>query len=274
MSSAQRPGHPYLAGAPLLVAHRGGSRLAPENTLAAFRQAVERWRADVLETDVHLSADGRVVVIHDPTVDRTTDGTGRVRDLRWHALRELDAGYRFRALDGSAPFRGAGVRIPGIDELLESFPRMRINVEVKAAEAGAPLARAIERHGATHRVLIAAFKERTRAGAHGYPGPRGASLVQVAAVRFLGARRAPRADILQVPERWRGVRVVTPGFVATAHRLNLPVQVWTVDEPEDMRRYLAWGVDGIQSDRPDLLARVLSEVARRPLPPGLAEGRA
>ena len=271
MSSAHRPGHPYLAGAPLLVAHRGGSRLAPENTLAAFRQAVERWRADVLETDVHLSADGRVVVIHDPTVDRTTDGTGHVRDLRWDALRELDAGHRFRALDGSAPFRGAGVRIPGIDELLESFPRMRINVEVKAAAAAAPLVRAIERHGASQRVLIAAFKERTRAGARGYRGPWGASLVQVVAVR-LGARRAPRADILQVPERWRGVRVVTPGFVETAHRMSLPVQVWTVDEPADMRRYLGWGVDGIQSDRPDLLAAVLSEVAGRPLPPGLADG--
>jgi glycerophosphoryl diester phosphodiesterase len=265
-----RPGHPFLAGAPLLVAHRGGARLAPENTLVAFQRAVELWQADVLETDVHLSADGEVVVIHDPTVDRTTDGTGRVRELPWAALRELDAGHRFRAPDGSTPFRGAGVRLPRIDELLESFPGMRINVECKAAEAAGPLARAIARHGAEARVLIAAFKERTRAGARGYRGPWGASSRQVAAVRFLRARRAPRADILQVPERWRGVQVVTPRFVASAHRLNLPVQVWTVDDPADMRRLFAWGVDGIQSDRPDLLARVLVEVARRPAPPGLA----
>src|SRR5688572_26020312 len=181
----RRPGHPYLAGAPLLVAHRGGARLAPENTLVAFTQAVERWRADILETDVHLSADGEVVVIHDPTVDRTTDGSGRVRDLPWAALRELDAGYRFRALDGSSPFRGAGVRLPLLAELLERFPRMRINVECKTAEAAAPLARVIERHGASHRVLIAAFAERDRAGARGYAGPWGASSVQVASVRFL-----------------------------------------------------------------------------------------
>jgi glycerophosphoryl diester phosphodiesterase len=210
------------------------------------------------------------VVIHDPTVDRTTDGSGRVRDLSWAALRELDAGYRFRALDGSAPFRGVGVRLPGIDELLESFPRVRINVEVKVPEVAAPLVRAIERHGASHRVLIATFKERTRAAARGYRGPWGASMRQVAAVRFLPMLAPPRADILQVPERWNGVRVVTRGFVAAAHRLNLPVQVWTVDEPDDMRRLLSWGVDGLQTDRPDLLARVLVEVAGRPAPPGLA----
>jgi glycerophosphoryl diester phosphodiesterase len=194
----RRPGHPYLAGAPLLVAHRGGAKLAPENTLEAFQRAIALWRADILETDVHLSADGEVVVIHDPTVDRTTDGSGRVRDLPWAALRELDAGHRFRALDGTSPFRGAGVRLPHIDELLESFPRMRINVECKAAEAAAPLVRAIARHDAAHRVLIAAFTERERAGALGYPGPWGASAAQVASVRFLGALRAPGADVLQV----------------------------------------------------------------------------
>jgi glycerophosphoryl diester phosphodiesterase len=269
VSWAPRPGHPYLAGAPLLVAHRGGARLAPENTLAAFQRAVDLWRADILETDVHLSADGEVVVIHDPTVDRTTDGTGRVRDLPWAALRELDAGYRFRALDGSAPFRGAGVRLPRLDDLLESFPRARINVECKAAEAAAPLARVIAGHGAADRVLIAAFREHKRAGARPYAGPWGASYHQVAAVRFLRIGWAPGMDVLQVPERWRGFPVVTPAFIAYAHRLNIPVQVWTVDDPDDMRRLLAWGVDGIQTDRPDLLARVLVEVARRPPPPGL-----
>jgi glycerophosphoryl diester phosphodiesterase len=270
----RRPGHPYLAGAPLLVAHRGGAKLAPENTIEAFRRAVDLWRADLFETDVHLSADGEVVVIHDPTVDRTTDGTGNVRDLPWAALRELDAGYRFRALDGGSPFRGIGVRLPLLDELLESFPRMRINVECKAPEAAAPLARVIERHGAAHRVLIAAFKERDRAGARGYPGPWGATSAQVASVRFFGRLSAPRADVMQVSEWWKGIHVVTPRFVRAAHRLNIPVQVWTVDDPADMRRLLAWGVDGIHSDRPDLLASVLTEVAGRAVPPGAAGGAA
>src|SRR5690606_36238123 len=125
-------------------------------------------------------------------------------DLPWDALRELDAAYRFRALDGSAPYRGRGVRIPLFEEVLESFPRERLNVECKAAPAAAPLRRMIERHGATHRVLIAAHRERERAGARGYAGPWGAASGQVALVRALGARRAPAADIIQVPERWHG----------------------------------------------------------------------
>lgn len=262
----RRPGHPYLAGAPLLVAHRGGAKLAPENTLAAFHQAVSLWRADMLELDVRLSADGRVVVIHDASVDRTTDGSGRVRDLPWAALRELDAGYRFVAPEGGTPFRGKGVRISLLDEVLEELPLERLNVESKSPETAGPLARVIERHGATHRVLVAAQRDPDRVGARTYHGPWGSARGQIAGLRLLGA--APRADILQVPERWHGFPIVTPAFVACAHRLNLPVQVWTVDDPAVMLRLLGWGVDGIQSDRPDLLAAVLTEVAGRTPPPG------
>ena len=269
MSLRHRPGHPYLAGAPLLVAHRGGSKLAPENTLSAFRQAVDAWHADVLEMDVHLSADGEVVVIHDGTVDRTTDGVGAVRELPWNALREFDAGYRFVASDGSAPFRGSGVGIPRFEEVLETFPRMRLNVESKAPETAGLLVELIRRHGATHRVLIAAERERNRAAARGHR-PWGASRWQVAVLRYVPFMYTPVADVVQVPERYRGLRVVTPAFIASAHRRNLPVQVWTVDRTADMLRLLDWGVDGIQTDRPDLLAAVLSQVAGRPAAPGPA----
>ena len=253
----------------MLVAHRGGSKLAPENTLSAFRQALDAWRADVLEMDLHLSADGEVVVIHDETVDRTTDGTGAVRELPWDALRELDAGYRFVALDGSVPFRGRRVGIPRFEEVLETFPRVRLNVESKAPAAAGPLVELVRRHGAAHRVMIAAERERNRAAARGHR-PWGASRWQVVGLRYLHFMYTPEADIVQVPERYRGLRVVTPAFVAAAHRVNLPVQVWTVDRPEDMRRLLAWGVDGIQTDRPDVLASVLSQVAGRPAAPGPA----
>jgi glycerophosphoryl diester phosphodiesterase len=265
---ARRPGHPYLAGAPLLIAHRGGAKLAPENTLTAFHRADAHWRADILEMDVHLSADGEVVVIHDPTVDRTTDGTGSIRELPWPALAELDAGYRFVALDGSTPFRGTGVRIPRLEQVLEEFPRARLNVESKSADAGGPLVRLIERHGASQRVLLAAQWERDRVGARGYRGPWGATREQVARFRFFPFGYRPRADVLQIPEHFRGIRVVTPALIARAHRMNIPVQVWVVDDPADMRRLLGWGVDGIQSDRLDLVAAVLTEVAGRPPAPG------
>ena len=271
---ARRPGHPYLAGAPLFIAHRGGAALAPENTMAAFTAAVERWDADVLELDVRRTADGRVVVIHDATVDRTCEGTGAVRELPWSEVRSLDAGYRFRGLAGELAFRGRGVRIPLLDEVLETFPATRMNVEAKAPEVAPLLVEAIRRHAAHDRVLMAAELEGARPSRHGYPGPHGASRRQIRLFyllhqRPLGFLYTPRADALQVPDAWMGRRVVTPRFVREAHRRNIPVHVWTIDEPADMRRLLSWGVDGIQSDRLDRLARVLVEETGRPPPPAL-----
>ncbi|MGD8601976.1 MAG: glycerophosphodiester phosphodiesterase [Gemmatimonadota bacterium] len=268
-----RPGHPYLAGAPLLVAHRGGSLLAPENTLFAFRLAVHEWWADMLETDVRLSKDGAVVVIHDATVDRTTDGTGAVADHTVAEIQSLDAGYHFVDEEGEPVFRGRGITIPTLDEVLEEFPSMRINVEAKEPAVAEPLARVIARHGAEHRVLIAAEYEKSRRGARGYPGPWGASFVQILLFWLLhrlpgGSPYTPGADVLQVPERRGRLQVVTPRFVREAHRHSIPVQVWTVNREDDMRRLLDWGVDGIQTDRPDILSAVLTERVGRPVPPG------
>ncbi len=269
-----RPGRTYLAGAPMLGAHRGGSRLAPENTMVAFRDAVERWEADMLEMDVRLTRDGEVVVIHDETVDRTTDGRGPVFAFKLEELRRLDAGYRFVDLEGTTSFRGKGVEVPRFEDVLTAFPHTRMNVETKETRVAAPLVEIIRRHGAEDRVLLAAEHERWRAPARGYRGPWGASRTQIWLFLMLhrlpgGGPYTPAADVLQVPETWESRTIVTDAFVRTAHRRNLPVHVWTVDDADDMRRLLALGVDGIQSDRPDVLARVLVELAGRPAPPGL-----
>lgn len=274
MAPRARPGRAYLAGAPLLVAHRGGSRLAPENTLEAFRDAVERWGADMLEMDVRLTLDGEVVVIHDETVDRTTDGSGPVFSFTVEELRRLDAGYRFTDPEGRPAFRGKGVTVPRFEDVLLALPGMRLNVEAKEPRVAAPLVEIVRRHGAEHRVLVAAEHERCRDDVRGYPGPWGASRKHLLPFWILhrlpgGGLYTPDADILQVPERWKGMQVVTPAFIRAAHARNLPVQVWTVDDPADMRRLLSWGVDGIQTDRPDVLARVLAEEVGRPAPPGL-----
>ena len=269
---ACRPGHPYFAGAPLLMAHRGGAALAPENTMAAFRRAVDEYDADVLEMDVRLAADGRLVVIHDETVDRTTDGTGLVREKDWNQLRRLDAGCRFRDPSGVFSFRGTGVRLCLFEEVLDAFPNARINVEPKAAEAAAPLLAAVRSHGATHRVLVGAVFEATRRGARGHAGPWGASRRQLAPLwftyrlPFVGRWHLPAADAFQVSEKWGAFPLLTPSLVRAAHRRNIPVHAWVVNDPADMRRLLAWGVDGIQTDRPDLLASVLAEVTGRPQP--------
>jgi glycerophosphoryl diester phosphodiesterase len=262
----------------MLVAHRGGSALAPENTMTAFRLATEAWWADMLEMDARITRDGHVVVIHDATVDRTTNGTGPVSDFTLREIQTLDAGYRFQDESGGYPFRGKGAVVPTLEEVLVTFQDVWINVECKEPTVAAPLAALVSRLGAEHRVLIAAEREPSRRQAAGYRGPWGASLEQGLLFWILhalpgGSPYTPRADILQVPETWKGLRVVTPRFVRAAHRLNLPVQVWTVDRLEDMRRLLEWGVDGIQTDRPDLLSGLLTELVGRPVPPGARDGR-
>lgn len=267
-----RPGRTYLAGPPILGAHRGGSKLAPENTLPAFRSAVADWGADLLEMDVRLTADGHVVVIHDPTVDRTTNGTGRVADLTLDEIRRLDAGYRFRDAEGHASYRNRGVVVPTFEEVLTACPDVRLNVETKESTVAAPLVKVIARHGAEHRVLVTADREEWRADAVGYAGPWGASRRQCLLfwlAHFVpgGSAYTPACDAFQVPETWRGFQIVTARSVREAHRRNIPVHVWTVDDPEDMRRLLSLGVDSIQTDRPDLLAAVLTDVTGRPPPP-------
>jgi len=259
-----------------LMAHRGGAGLAPENTMEAFRQAVEVWRADALELDVRATVDGRIVVIHDDTVDRTTDGTGPVSAFSWARLRELDAGYRFTDPEGCASYQGKGVRVPLFEEVLEAFPALRLNVETKERAATLGSLDLIRRFGAEHRVLFAASHEPDRAPARGYAGPWGASKRQIARFYLLhrlprGGPYTPKADALQVPDTWEGRRIVTPRLVRVAQDRNIAVHVWTVDQTRDMRRLLEWGVDGVQTDRPDRLARLLTDEFGRPPAPGLAQ---
>lgn len=247
--------------------------------MAAFGEAVHRWGVDMLEMDVRLSADGEVVVVHDATVDRTTDGVGAVAELPLAALRELDAGARFRPLQGAPSWAGRGVAIPTFAEVLESFPTTRLNVEAKCREVARPLVDAIRRHGAAHRVLVAAEFEANRRDIRGYTGAWGASRSQLLPFWLLhrapvvGRFYTPPCDVLQVPRRFRGRPVVTDKLLAEAHARNLPVHVWVVDDPEEMRALLDLGVDAIQTDRPDVLARVLHEQRGRPLPPGAERTR-
>jgi glycerophosphoryl diester phosphodiesterase len=269
-----RPGAPYFAGGPLLIAHRGGAALAPENTLLAFERALDWWRADLLELDVQCSRDGEAVVIHDSTVDRTTAAVGRVSAYSRDELRDLDAGHGFTPDGGrSYPFRGRGVGIPTLAEVLERFPAARINVEIKDPRAQPSVMRAVAAAGAGHRVLVAAGRRANRALFASWCGPVSASGEELRTlyVRYVTGRargRWPLVDALQMPERYFGRQVLSPGFVRAAQERNLAVHVWTVNAEQDMRRLLEWGVDGIITDRPDRLARLLADRAGRPLPPG------
>jgi glycerophosphoryl diester phosphodiesterase len=252
---------------PVNIAHRGGAGLAPENTLEGFREGL-RVGAGALELDVHTTADGHVVVIHDATVDRTTDSTGTVREMTLAELKRLDAGYRFTRDRGATfPFRGEGIRIPTLEEVYEEFVEVPINIEIKGERAGIEEAvwRVIEAAGAEERTLVVSESTPTIRRFREASGGRVAtasSSVELISFYFLsrlGLSRSarPRFQALQGPETYHGLRVVTPGFIRAAHERGLRVDVWTIDSEADMRRLLGYGVDGIMTDRPDVLKRVL-----------------
>ncbi len=239
---------------PLNIAHRGASAVAPPNTLAAFRRAAELG-ADGVELDVHLSADGVPVVIHDFTVDATTDGTGRVGDMPLAALKELDAGFRF-----DPAF--AGERIPTLEEVFaEVGGRLLINVELKSMPGNdypgleAAVAALIRRHGLTDRVLVSSFNpfalRRFRREMPEVPVGflyETAPLSRVARLAAALIRLRPHAL-----HPWWGL--ITPDTVRRARARGQRVVAWTVDEPEAMARLVEWGVDAIITNHPERMRR-------------------
>lgn len=263
-----RPPQPYLQGdRPLVLAHRGGADLAPENTMAAFQNAVDLG-VDILELDVHTTADGTVVVIHDESVDRTTDGTGAVHDFTLADLRQLDAGYEFSPDNGQTfPFRGQGIGIPTLEEVFAAFPDMRINVEIKQSDPPieAAVLEVIERAGAQQRVLVGSEYDdvmaRFRSLAPDIATSAATNEVRnfyLAQLLRVSAIYRPLADAFQVPEYAGSTHVVTPSFVDAAHHHGVKVHVWTVNDAETMQRLLDIGVDGIITDRPDVALEVVS----------------
>lgn len=244
--------HPYLDHPSTIpFAHRGGAAGGLENTAAAFRRAAEAGYR-YFETDVHATADGRLVAFHDPTLDRVTDARGRIADLPWSEVRKA-------RVAGTEP-------LPLFEELLEEFPAARWNVDVKAEAALLPLIGLIHGTDAWDRVCVGSFSEARVARAHRAAGPRLATSYGIRGVaglrlRSYGIPAALRAGAVcaQVPESRGGVRVVDRRFVRTAHARGLQVHVWTVNEPERMNALLDLGVDGIMTDHIETLRTVLSE---------------
>jgi glycerophosphoryl diester phosphodiesterase len=254
---------------PIVFAHRGASSRAPENTLEAFRLAAESG-AGGLELDIHMTSDGRIVVIHDDSVNRTTDGEGFVRELALHEVRSLDAGYRFTP-DGGAtyPYRGRGVRVPELGEVFREFPDHRVNIDIKEEQLGVETAllKTITDGDAGERVLVVsempAVVERFRKLSRGEIST-GASRREIGDFYRLSRLRLefllrPAYDTLQVPAKHGGREVVTPRFVEAAHNRGVRVDVWTIDDPEEMRRLLDLGVDVIMTNRPEVLREVLGK---------------
>jgi glycerophosphoryl diester phosphodiesterase len=245
------------------IAHRGGSKLRPENTIAAFDHAAS-LDVDGCECDVHLSADGEPVVIHDPTLDRTTDATGPVAALTAAELARVDAGHRFGA-DRDFPFRGLSGGVPRLADVLARHADLPWIVEIKGdrPEVAGRVVRVIRDCGAAGRVIVGGFSQAVLDAVRRLAPEivTSASRDEArAAIERAHAGLAPVVTgyrLFQMPFRLDGQQTLHRAFVEVVRRAGVPVQAWIVDEAADMRQLIGWGVTGIISDRPDVALDVV-----------------
>jgi glycerophosphoryl diester phosphodiesterase len=256
----------------LVIAHQGGDGIFPGDTLYAYEH-VAALGADVLEMDAHITKDGEIVLLHDEKVDRTTDGTGLIEDLTLADLKKLDAAYQWTNDGGKTfPFRGQGIRVPTLRELFEKLSDKRYLIEIKLTTnpIDKPLCKLIREYNMQEKVIIGSFHDDTlkmfRAAcpevATGAARGEVTAFVLLGKV-FLSGWVSPQYQDLQVPwekSESKGIPIMTARFIREAHAKNVKVEPWTVDDPALMKQYIAWGVDGIITDRPDLLLNILQEL--------------
>ena len=267
----RRPEHPYYANLPTgtqVHAHGGGQHLMPDNTMLAFTHAAEIG-AHVLELDVNVTKDGEIVVLHDNTVDRTTDGSGRVVDFTVEEILALDGAYNWRAPGAGAaeyPYRGQGVQIPLLREVFEAFPGQAINVEMKSPDARMPglLCELITETGREHTVLVASFIQD-----HLYEfrklcptvatsaGPAEAQTFVIMNYLGLGRLYTPAMESFQVPMKQGSIPVVNKMLRRGLVERNVRLDVWTINDEATMQYLLDIRADGIITDRPDLALSLL-----------------
>ncbi len=246
---------------PIRLAHRGSRVLWPENTMRAFSGAVDELGYAYLEIDVRLTADRVPVVVHDATLDRTTDGTGKVADYTLAELGSFDAAYHFDS-DHDYPLRGTGIGISPLEELYRTWPEVRLNIDLKGPDEEWAVAEAIRLADAEHRTLVGSFVDRrisrfrriTQGRVAVSAGPTTSAAMWSASRAGRTTRRKVQA--YQLPFDYRGFKVDRK-LVDAVHRAGAHLHLWTVNEADDMRRFLDLGVDGIVTDRPDILNEVV-----------------
>ncbi|TET30197.1 MAG: glycerophosphodiester phosphodiesterase [Candidatus Heimdallarchaeota archaeon] len=270
---------------PLVMAHRGDSAHVPENTLKAIQDAIS-YRVDVVETDLRVTKDDEVLFFHDAMVNRTTNGRGFVRSFSLAEIKKLDQGYSYKGpeKEDPHPFRGKGLQIQTIEDILSKFPKTKFNMDIKDRFAKAPdiLARKLKELDAEDRVMVGSFHHkqlerfRLKTGA-----PTSASPIEVFMFRQKirkWIRKNPTYNYyqempldqeeilgkalpyfaLQVPEKFFLLNIFRGSkFFSVSHMLDIAIHVWTVNDPGDMFRLLDWGVDGIFTDNPRLLSEIV-----------------
>ncbi len=258
----------------LNIAHRGGRGLAPEGTIVAFDNAM-KLNVDMFEYDTHITKDGHLVVIHDNTVDRTTNGTGKVNEMTLKEIQSLDAGYNFVDEKGEYSFRGQGVYIPTVEEVFKRYPNMRHLIEMKDTndvhlyeDVIQELWRLISENNMEDHIMVGSFNhdinERFEAVTWGQiPIGAGESAVRSFVekhVPYLNGLAPSTVDSLQLPVEQEGYDLATNNIIQSAKKRNMSIYYWTINDETQMRELIAKGVDGIMTDYPDRLQKVLTEV--------------
>lgn len=254
---------------PLTIAHRGGVLLWPENTLYAFQQALELG-SDALEMDLYITKDGIPVVIHDDTVNRTTNGSGLVSDFTLTELQALDAGYQFSTIDepNQFPYRGQGIRIPTLEEVLRQFPNTPMIIEIKKDDPTLiqRTGELVQEFNREQLIKVGSFSSKILddfrsqfPGLETGAGTNEVTLFYVLHRLFLSGFMVPQATGFQVPEFQGPLHVANRRFIADAQRKGLRVDAWTINDEETMIRLLDIGIDGLITDRPDLAIRLIRQ---------------
>lgn len=264
--------HSFLNPMPRVVAHRGDSANYPENTLEAFRSAVAMG-IDVVETDVHLSADGVIVIWHDPTLDRNTDGNGTLESHTLAELKSYDAGYTFTKDGGKTfPFRGKGIRLCTLEEALTECPMQRFNIDLKTKDLRIvdEFIRVIRKHHAENRVVGASFHLSNLKALRKKAPEILTSVTTMEVIPLLIRQKLhilpghfERKIIFQVPKKQWGINVITPGFVKAMHKRGAVVMVWTINDEPTMRWLFSIGVDSVMTDDPALVIKVAEDMGLR-----------
>jgi glycerophosphoryl diester phosphodiesterase len=268
LADPAQPKGPFADGPPRpwVIAHQGGDGLWPGDTMFAFEHADELG-VDVLEMDVHSTADGALVLMHDDTVDRTTDGSGLISDMTLAQIKELDAGYNWTDDDQTYPFRGQGITVPTLDEVFDAFPEQLFNIEIKQAEPSItePFCAKIREYELVNQVFVASFDQEALDEFRQVcpevatsTGETDGIKLLVPSFVWLETVHSPRAQVVQTPEEYFGMSVLRQRTVDAAHNRGMEMHAWTINETEDMARLLALGLDGIITDRPDRMLELLA----------------
>ncbi|WP_438864778.1 glycerophosphodiester phosphodiesterase [Neptunicella sp.] len=268
ISADNAPSSPLFKKHPgfLTIGHQGGYLLWPSNTLYAFQQASDLG-VNMLEMDVHLSKDNHLIVMHDETVDRTTNGSGFIKQMNLAQIKALDAGYNWLedAPGGELEFRGKGIQVPTLAEVFQQFPAKLMTIEIKQTHPSIvqPLCQLIHQFSMQDKVIIGSFHQSALDEFRDQCPDVATSMASDETTLFvilsklgLSGFYSPKGNALQVPLYGGGLEVLTQGVIDDAHAKGLKVQAWTINDPSIMSKLMDKGIDGIISDRPDYLMRV------------------